>query len=451
MNDAEAGERDALLRDWRLELPSYDESIRYVRGSGKPSTHELYVQAQSQGRLTIQPRLGVGGFEEMKRLLQALDEGARPDILTLTIDSYTRLGKFDAASALLAKDPSGLNGYPLVSHGWRKTRILNESVRVPLQVRHGSPDARLLFEVAVASGITSFEGGGIGYNLPYCKTVPLEVSLAAWCYVDRACGELARRGAIVERELFGTLSAVLMPPSISLAVTLIEARLAAAEGVRCVSIAYPQGGNAVQDIAALRAIRALAKLYLPPDVDVFPVLHEYMGPFPRQRAKADALIIFGALIAKLGGATKVVTKTYDEAFGVPTLAANAQGVELARLADDDKLAFIRVDEAAVEEELELILSEVRQLVQPLLDESDLVQGVLDSFESGRMDIPFSTSRSAHSKVVPMRDRSGAIRILDPGNLSLDGESLRKNRRLLGGRAHADDVMAEVLTDIHYFV
>lgn len=451
MNDDGVGERDALLRAQGLELPSYDESIGYVRGRGKPTTHDLYLQAERHGRLTIQPRLGVGAFEEMKRLLQAMEEVARPDILTLTIDSYTRLGKFDVASELLAKDPSGLNGYPLVSQGWHKTRILNESIRVPLQVRHGSPDARVLFEVAVASGITSFEGGGICYNLPYCKAVPLEVSLAAWCYVDRACGELARRGAIVERELFGTLSAVLMPPSISLAVSIIEARLAAAEGVRCVSIAYPQGGNAVQDIAALRAIRALAKLYLPPDVDVFPVLHEYMGPFPRRRAKADVLILFGALVAKLGGATKVVTKTYDEAFGVPTFTANAQGVQLARLADDDKLAFLRVDEAAIEEELELILSEVGQLVQPLLDARDLRQSVVASFDSGRMDIPFSTSRSARSKVVPMRDRSGAIRILDPGNLSLDGESLRRNRQLLGGRAHAEDVMGEVLTDIHYFV
>lgn len=40
---------------------------------------------------------------------------------------------------------------------------------MPVQVRHGTPDARLLTEIAYAGGFTSYEGGGISYNLPYCK------------------------------------------------------------------------------------------------------------------------------------------------------------------------------------------------------------------------------------------------------------------------------------------
>lgn len=63
-----------------------------------------------------------------------------------------------------------LNGFPAVNHGVSGCRRVVESVNVPVQVRHGTPDARLLTEIAYAGGFTSYEGGGISYNLPYCKT-----------------------------------------------------------------------------------------------------------------------------------------------------------------------------------------------------------------------------------------------------------------------------------------
>jgi methylaspartate mutase epsilon subunit len=268
--------------------------------------------------------------------------------------------------------------------------------------------------------------------------------------VDRACGELARRGVIVERELFGTLSAVLMPPSISLAVSLLEAILASRAGVKCVSIAYPQGGNAAQDIAALRSIRCLAKRYLPERLCVFPVLHEYMGPFPKERAKANALILYGALTGKLGRASKVVTKTYDEAFGIPTLKANVDGILLSKMADDDLLTFIRLDESRIAEEMDIIATEVDEILRPALDGHDLAETIVSCFERGYLDIPFSTSMSAQSRVIPMRDRDGAIRMLDSGGLCLFDKSIDRNRRMLAA-APQTDVIEKVLKDIQYFL
>ena len=47
-------------------------------------------------------------------------------------------------------------------------------MNVPIQIRHGTPDARLLAEITFAGGFTSYEGGGVSYNLPYCKNVPME-------------------------------------------------------------------------------------------------------------------------------------------------------------------------------------------------------------------------------------------------------------------------------------
>ena len=65
-----------------------------------------------------------------------------------------------------------LNGFPAVNHGVSGCRESRGSVNVPVQVRHGTPDARLLTEIAYAGGFTSYEGGGISYNLPYCKKRP---------------------------------------------------------------------------------------------------------------------------------------------------------------------------------------------------------------------------------------------------------------------------------------
>ena len=103
---------------------------------------------------------------------------------------------------------------------------------MPVQVRHGTPDARLLTEIAYAGGFTSYEGGGISYNLPYCKNVPMETTIANWQYVDRLTGLYEEMGVSINREPYGPLTGTLVPPCISHAVAIIEALLAAEQGVK---------------------------------------------------------------------------------------------------------------------------------------------------------------------------------------------------------------------------
>ncbi|WP_370961665.1 methylaspartate mutase [Amycolatopsis sp. cg9] len=410
------------------DFPSTAEVVRYARA--RPTARDVLARAVTRGVPAIQPRCGVGGHAEMLRLLRQLETGAAPDILTLTIDSFTRLNRFDQALRAVNTDPAALNGYPLVAHGWRRGRELVEAVSAPVEIRHGSPDARALFRVAVAAGATSFEGGGISYNLPYCKDVPLAHSLACWREVDALTGDLHRAGLTLDRELFGTLTAVLVPPSISLAVGIIEASLAAAEGVACLSLSYPQGGNLAQDVAALRAIPLLARRYLPDGVEVYPVLHEFMGVFPARRVHADQLIFYGALTARLGGAAKLVTKTHQEALGIPDAAANVDGMRLAAVANSPLLDFVRVDEEAVEAELAGILAEVDELAGPVLSAADPARAVVEAFAGGTLDIPFSASKHARGEVLPCRDATGAIRYAAAGGLPLSPASVRRNRRSL---------------------
>jgi hypothetical protein len=76
---------------------------------------------------------------------------------------------------------SPLNGYPAVNQ--RPSRH-----GMPLQVRHGTRDPRLLAELTFGAGIAAFEGGELSYNLPYFRDYPIEHSVRRWRYVDQLAG-----------------------------------------------------------------------------------------------------------------------------------------------------------------------------------------------------------------------------------------------------------------------
>ena len=66
-----------------------------------------------------------------------------------------------------------------------------------MQIKHGSPDARLLVEVALLGGFSAFDGGGISHNIPFSKSISLKDSLENWKYVDRLVGIYEENKAIV--------------------------------------------------------------------------------------------------------------------------------------------------------------------------------------------------------------------------------------------------------------
>jgi methylaspartate mutase epsilon subunit len=224
--------------------------------------------------------------------------------------------------------------------------------------------------------------------------------------------------------------------------------------VRCISVAYPQGGHLAQDVAALRSIPVLAERYLPADVTVHAVLHEFMGVFPRERGNAEDLILYGALVARLGGASKLITKTHQEAYGIPDTTANVEGLRLADRANSVLLDFITVDQDQVAQEQEWILAEVADLVDPLLDRADLTDAIVEAFAQGLLDIPFSASRYAGSALIPRRDRTGAIRYRSAGKLPFSASHLRRNEELLqavdGPEPGFDALMQGLTNDINHF-
>lgn len=429
-------QREQLFHQGPVERIPFQQTLLHLCSARHPSLHDTLSQAST---LLIQPRCGVSDHQEMLALLRFLEHAGGADILTLTIDSYTRLNQYEQAAS-----GKHLNGYPLVTHGVACGQELVASVRRPVQVRHGSPDGRLLVEVSYASGASGFEGGGISYNLPYCKDVPLRRSLAHWRYVDRLTGLLSE-WYILDRETFGPLSSVLMPPSISIAISILEMALAVEQGVQCVTIGYPQSGCVVQDIAALQSIPTLCRRHVEtrglPMPALFTSFHQWMGVFPEEEAKAMALLALGATTAVIGNATKLINKTFQEAKGVPTKEANAACIrfckEVARYSA--QLAAFASPAERLEEERYWLEREVEEILAAVyvLDRGDLAEAIASAFDKGLLDIPFPASRHARGAVIPARSQDGAIRYLQVGQLPFSDATLAFHREKLGADAAPD--------------
>ncbi len=401
-------------------------------------------RAGAEGRTLTQPRAGVAVLEEQIALLRVLQDEGQADLLPTTVDSYTRHNRYHEAEQGLqeskAKGRSLLNGLPVVNYGvFACRRIVNEIER-PVQVRHGTPDARLLAEISLAAGFTSFEGGAISYSIPYAKAVSLESVIDHWRYVDRLAGYYTERGAVINREPFGALTGTLVPPCIALSVNIIEALLAAREGVTDITVGYGQCGCLSQDVAALVTLPELTRQYLAEfgwgNVAVSTVMHEWMGGFPRQRPEAMGVIALGGFAAAFGRATKVITKSVEEALGVPTGKANAEGVRLTRavmeLIREQRLTE-RLDYA---DEATLLREEVKAIMTAVLSlgEGDVGLGAVRAFEAGVLDVPFSPHRSNKGLAIPVRDDCGAVRFLDFGNIPLPDSVKAYHRQRVNERA-----------------
>jgi len=383
------------------------------------------IAAKAAHKTLVQPRAGVPVIEEHIKLMQYLEKEGEADLLPTTIDSYTRQNRYEEAengiNESLRLDRAMLNGFPAVNHGVAGCRRVIESVHTPVQVRHGTPDARLLTEITYAGGFTSYEGGGISYNLPYCKNIPMERTIRDWQYVDRLTGLYEEMGVSINREPYGPLTGTLVPPCISHSAAIIEALLAAEQGVKNITVGYGQCGNLVQDIAAIRVLEELTDEYLAKygynDVVVTTVLHQWMGGFPADEAKAFGVISSGSLIAALSGATKVIVKSPHEAVGIPTMEANAQGLRCTKQVVN-MMADQTFNDVRLAQEMEIIRQETHCIVDKCfeLGNGDIAIGVCRGVEAGALDVPFAPCRANAGLMLPCRDNEGAVRILNIGNL-----------------------------------
>lgn len=457
--------REEVLKQWVTgKEVDLNEAIAYQKAIKESKRFSYKLNQAVKDKVTlIQPRAGVALPHEHKKLLKVLQDEGGADLLPTTIDSYTRHNRYLEAQTGIDESirtgKSLLNGFPAVNHGVGVCRDIVEYLDVPLQVRHGTPDARLLAEITLAGGFTSFEGGGISYNIPYGKNNSLEKTITDWQYVDRLVGYYEEQGITINREPFGPLTGTLVPPCISHSVAILESLLAAQQGCKCITVGYGQCGNQIQDIAAIRTLELLTKDYLKRfgfgDVRITTVFHQWMGGFPQDEAKAYAVIAWGAATAVLSGATKVIVKSPHEAFGVPTAEANANGLKTTKQLTamlKDQVAF---ENPLIKEEMSIIEEETRCIMEAVLNlgNNDFGLSALRGFEAGLIDVPFAPAQCNANKALPARDNSGAVRFLDFGNLPFNDHLKDFHRKKLKERADTErrDVSFQMVIDDIYAV
>ncbi|MGM0414514.1 MAG: methylaspartate mutase subunit E [Bacillota bacterium] len=456
-------EREEVLQAWPTgENVDLDEAIQYQKDlpEHKRMAARL-MKAEKEGETLIQPRAGVALPDELIELLTYLDQEGEADLLPVTIDSYTRQNQYKEAEQGIEESQemgrSMLNGFPAVNHGLETCRKVIESLNLPVQVRHGTPDARLLAEITMAGGFSDYEGGGISYNIPYAKKVSLEDTIRDWQYVDRLIGYYQEQGVDINREPFGPLTGTLVPPAVSHVVAILEALLAAEQGVKYLTLGYGQNGNLVQDVAAIQTLKELANNYLSEegyeDFKLTTVFHQWMGGFPQDESKAYAVISWGATAAALSGATKVIVKTPHEAMGIPTKEANASGLkatkQIVNMLKDQSLE----QTTKLDREKDMIKKEVRAILDKVkeLGEGDWAKGTVRAFEAGVIDVPFAPSKFNKGKILPARDNIGAVRYLNTGNLPLPDDVKNFHKERLAERGQFEDREATfqmVIDDIY---
>ena len=442
--------RKDVLTHWSTGTDvNFDEAVAYQKGiTGDKRFSNKLAHAKENNITLTQPRAGVAVVEEHIKLLKYLEDKGEADLLPSTIDSYTRHNRYKEAQLGIDESAqtgrSMLNGFPAVNHGVDLCRKVTSSVRSPVQVRHGTPDARLLAEITIAGGFTSFEGGGISYNIPYSKNHTLEKTISDWQYVDRLVGIYEEAGVRINREPFGPLTGTLVPPCISNAVAVLEALLAAAQGCKDITVGYGQLGNLIQDVAAIRSLEDATNLYLKKygfnDCKVTTVLHQWMGGFPADEAKAFGVISLGAAAATLSGATKVIVKSPHEAMGIPTMEANAAGLRTTR----QVVSMLR-DQQPVSSnrskfEYDIIMAEIECIMNKVdeLGGGDIAIGAVRAFEAGVIDVPFAPSKYNAGKLLPARDVDGAVRLLNVGDVPLSQSLLYFHRAKMEERAKREN-------------
>ncbi|MGW1364886.1 methylaspartate mutase [Streptomyces chartreusis] len=361
----------------------------------------------------VQPRMGFADTATMRRGLEAVRAAHATSVGTVTVDSYTRVN--DHASARRALDRGDdLNGYPVVAHGEEETRRLLAGVShddFPVQFRHGSALPQELFGTLARIGADATEGGPVSYCLPYSR-VPLSQATAAWA---ECCRILADRAEPMHLESFGgCMLGQLCPPSLLIALSVLEGMFFRENGMRSISLSYAQQTDPQQDLEALAALRRLAAQWLGNDVDWHVVLYTYMGVFPRTSVGAYRILEDSVRIAVRSGTERLIVKTAVEAYRIPTIEENVDALEFAAAVEAEE----RSRPPAPEEVRQTgVYEEALQLITSTLAFGNNVGSTLvNAFAHGHLDVPYCLHQDNANRSRAAIDPRGTLRWSDPGSM-----------------------------------
>lgn len=384
---------------------------------------QFVKETHAENKLVVQPRMGFGTLKKMQLGLQAVADCDAPTIGTLTLDSYTRVNDY-VSSKIALENNEEINGFPIVTHGAFATRTMLEDLNAnqfAIQVRHGTALPVDIIKVLLAAGINATEGGPISYCLPYSR-LPLEKSIDSWAECCELLAAPRPDGIHNHLESFaGCMLGQLCPPSLLLALSIIEGVFFKRHGIKSISLSYAQGTNTSQDLAALSALRCLASEYLA-DIDWHVVVYTYMGVFPKTETGAKELIRTSARIAKFGNAERLIVKTPAEAHRIPTIEENIESLEFAyHAAQEAKLESNDFLDSAEQEMLHL---QAKLIIETVFDlHENLNKGIIIAFEKGYLDVPYCLHQNNKNKSRSIIDSKGYLQWADIGDIPFNNHLL----------------------------
>ncbi|MFD4636250.1 methylaspartate mutase [Lentzea sp. NPDC058436] len=391
---------------------------------------DFVARAAAAGELVVQPRMGMAGPAEMRSGLAAVRGAGVRAAGTITVDSFTRVGDHRAVRRALDAG-ADLNGYPIAAHSPETTRSVLDGLRgpdFPVQVRHGSACPQKIVAALLAAGLDATEGGPLSYCLPYSR-VPVAESVRAWAESCLLLSDARERGARPHLESFGgCMMGQLCPPSLLVAISVLEGLFFRQHGVDSMSLSYAQQTDPEQDAEAVAALRTLAAEHLS-DVDWHVVLYTYMGVFPRTPHGATALLERSAELAVRTGTERLIVKTTAEAHRIPTVAENVAALKAAAAAAAHAEPGGAVEDTG-------LLAEARALVDAVLDLApDVGKALVRAVERGYLDVPYCLHQDNAGRTRAFVDGDGRLQWSRIGALPLPAD-----RAVPAARTTADELL-----------
>ena len=462
-DDYFAGQRKQVLTSWPTgkevdvyEAFAYHEGLPWFKNASQKARY--YLEHRQTG---LCPSLGSDTQERHRELLLHMQNHGEAAFLTTYIDSLTRNGKFDMAREALDRSKKSqqaiLNGFPVVEHGVAGNRAVLEAVDLPVLLFGPSPDARLTHEIGLAGGHTGYSGGPLITFFNYTKDVPVEQVMDKFQYINRLMGFYEAHGVPMMYCVSGAMPAT-SPPSLMIACEIIEMLVAAEQGVKHIQLNCWLQGHWAQDLAYIFSFRKLARQYLDRFgfEDVITTTYSVCptGRFPVEHDKVYALISYFTMIGVLGKVQLIGSRTIDEARHIPTLKGSAHSFRnagmIVNMLQPQQLSM--EDHPAVREESYYTEREVTLILERILElgEGDVIHGTSKAIATGELDQPYATSNLVKSKVMGVKDDTGAARFFDSGSLPLDAEILEfhkekitKREQLQGRRVDYETVVQDL--------
>jgi methylaspartate mutase epsilon subunit len=444
--------REPVLALWPTgKEVDLDEAVEYQKNLPESKNFlKIIERLHREGRTVVFPRAGTPILEDQISLCRKLVESGVL-FIPVTTDSYTRLLQFkkveEALEESIRTGKKLLNGYPLINHGVKKTRKVIESVD------EGAFDPRLSLksyplasEIALASGMTGLAASSFISFGAYEKNATLEESLSQCQYVHRLIGYYAERGAIITTDNHGWIPTGVFPLSVNLATMIADALMCAEQGVKSVVPLVHSMGNLAQDLAWIRVTPRLMREYLDKfgykDVIIAGTFGAQtpLYPMPQGMGGAFAFLNYTAMLAAIGKVESVFVRTIDEGAGVPTEEAHALSYTSANwlfnVIREQKIEF---EINGVEEEERIAEMEIRAILDKLLEigDGDIIVGSIRGVDAGIIDSSFSPNKTVKDLVLGVKDRKGAVRYAEFGNLPIPEEAKEFNRQKLAEREKAE--------------